>query len=315
MGNVKWQTPAQDAFLKANVAGYEAAQVAQNLKVANAKKAGLKKNSDDLDRNEVTVFLNKFFLRWFLQFDNQSRTNSGTTTVDGEDNSVEGVKKKIRSWFNNHTGARNDAATKKPKVAKIHTSGKAPRDPFATLLLQGGANRPKQKLQPAQAFAEMLEDTPMKDEIKALWVIKTKADKSLLTTKGAYLKFYTEEIGLRYAKASEEMKAKVETYREEQHQKEVETSTQPPLLLAHEEHLPAEDQARIRQIRTMQRAIENLNYVCECFANTVNRLTNANVLVHVQGPEPANNAVMHTTSVTVGSRISDGKDIYEAHPQ
>lgn len=64
------------------------------MKVQNAKKTGAKKKSTELDRNEVTVFLDKFFLEWFLKFDNQSRAASSKTNADStEDEGIDGVKK------------------------------------------------------------------------------------------------------------------------------------------------------------------------------------------------------------------------------
>ncbi len=98
----------------------------------------------------------------------------------------------LRHWFNNHTGVR---AKKNSSVAKIHTGGKAPRDPFAPVLLGAGADRPKQKFQVKQAYGVMLRDTSLKSDIDNKWKIKLAEEPELATMQGAYLRYFTMHVG------------------------------------------------------------------------------------------------------------------------
>ncbi len=134
MGNKKWTTPEEEMFLEHNVPQYEAAQEAKR----------------------VYQWLIDFFLRWFLKFQQYS---DGRNTIDSK--TVKKVKctatrlqmrtltlpssQRIRHWFNNHTGVRAKSKNKSSiiRVAKIHTSGKAPRDPFAAVVLGGGVRPSK----------------------------------------------------------------------------------------------------------------------------------------------------------------------------
>ncbi|KLO03940.1 hypothetical protein SCHPADRAFT_948157, partial [Schizopora paradoxa] len=257
--------------------------------------------------NPVTKFLNQFFLKWYLTFPDYS---NGKKEVDADK-----LKKQIRSWFNNHTGVRAKVKNKRPRIAKIHTSGKAPRDPFAAVLL--GETRTKQKLQPKQAYAAFLaaEGTPVKSKIEEEWKQMIEVNPELKDEKGAYLNFYSKRVGELYDATSLEVKAKVELFREDEHKRALESSAPPPLLLPHEESLPEDAKTLIIAIRTAQQALENVEYACECFANTVHRLTKANILIHVAGPEPASNGNMQVSAISAGTRLSDGKDIFQAHPE
>ncbi|KLO04518.1 hypothetical protein SCHPADRAFT_947638 [Schizopora paradoxa] len=296
MGNVKWSTRDEEKFLLNNVGGYEAAQAKP-------------KPTSKLEKPPLAKFLDDFFLRWYLQFPDYSNGRNMT--------SKEANKKRIKQWFNNHTGARSKLKSKQQRVAKIHTSGKPPRDPFAHILLNGGAPRPKQKLQPKQAFAQMLEEngTPLKSDILGEWEVRTTAVPELKTMKGAYLSYYTRRIGELYEESTQEVKNQVQVFREEEHKKNKASSTPPPFLLAHEESLPDEEKTLLLQIRIAQRALENMQYACSAFASTINRLTNASVYINVVGPEPARGGALSVTSVSAGIRISDDKDFYQAYPE
>ncbi len=160
---------------------------------------------------------------------------------------------RIRQWYNNHSGVR--AKKKKSPVAKIHTSGKAPRarDPFAPVLLGGGADRPKQKLQRKQAYGVMLGDTSLKSDIEEEWKEKIVAEPELAAERGGYLRFFTMRVGQKYDAETPEVKAQVDVFREEEHKKSLASSAVPPLLFPHEEGLPLGEKAQLLDARTMQR--------------------------------------------------------------
>ncbi len=161
----------------------------------------------------------------------------------------------LRQWFNNHTGVRVKKVNRKILAAKIRTSGKQPRDPFAPVLMGGGADRPKQKLQPRQAFSAMLQahGASLKPAIDAEWKAKIEQEPELLEIKGSYLLYFTMRMGQMYDEATPEVKAQVEAFREQEYQKNLASSAPPPLLFPHEEGLPQADKEQLLEIRTNQR--------------------------------------------------------------
>lgn len=99
----------------------------------------------------------------------------------------------------------------------------------------------------------MLADTAMKAELQAEWDIETVKNPGLKEKKGAFLTFYTTRIGELYNAETQEMKDKVDVFREEEHKKNLESSAPPPLLLTHEQSLPESDRGILCATRVMQR--------------------------------------------------------------
>ncbi len=112
--------------------------------------------------------------------------------------------------------------------------------------------RPKQKLQPKQAYSEMFPNA--KTIIDAEWKEKIESDEDseLLAIQGAYLKYMNMlRLSQMLDAETDEVKADVERYRQ---QKKLEgPSGIPPLLDPLEEGLPQAQKDRLVEWRSIQR--------------------------------------------------------------
>lgn len=223
---------------------------------------------------------------------------------------------RIRAWFNNHTGSRSKSSKHARRanvvapsaVAKIRTSGKAPRDPLSGhFLADSSAPRPKQQLQPWQAYSVLnyRVGKKLKDKIDREWNNKTEEDKELKDVPGAFLRYRNMRMEQLLAEETDEVKAKVELFRKKQ--KEENTPAISPFLLPDEILLSDEERhARIlwRQVQRCVEslsphpvrltdglllvfsAIENMETTGEYLADVINRYTHGVVFIHVLANEP-----------------------------
>lgn len=160
----------------------------------------------------------------------------------------------------------------------------------------------------------MKHDSDLKAGIEAEWKEKIETEVELVEKRGAFLNFFAMRIGQLFDAESPEVKAQVELFREEEHKKNLASSSAPPLLLPHEEDLREADKLQLLEVRVIQRcvpslliitnsdnaplltsALENMDYACECFANTVHRLSKASVVISVIGPEPKRHGLLQVS--------------------
>lgn len=139
-------------------------------------------------------------------------------------------------------------------VAKIHTSGKPPRDFLGGMLVSEKAlyKRPKQKLQPGQAYSVLnyRAGKNLKDVIEAEWKLKCDDNPELEHVKGAFLKYRNKRMDQLLEAETPEVKEEVEIFRNKQKES---APASAPFLEPHEVDLPEEDKDRILLYRSIQR--------------------------------------------------------------
>ncbi len=240
VGN-SWTTPEQRAYLKLNLPQYEAAQA--------SKKTTL--YADEL----CLRFLNKFREYWdrHQQYTSQHRKKGKCISYLCNNMALTGIRpsQRVKAWLNNHSGPRNRTSL---TVAKIHTSRSAPRDPFRTVLSGGGANRPKQKLQPKQAYSVLnwRDGKCLKTLVDSEWKKKIKEEPEL--TPKDYLAYRNMRLDQLLAAESPEVKAEVEEYR---NRKDTHVPAVSPLLHDDEEDLPEDEKDQLVEYRAIQRVSTN----------------------------------------------------------
>ncbi len=113
--------------------------------------------------------------------------------------------------MNNHSGTRNRTGN---PVAKMRTSRVAPRDPSVRSMLRRGldTNRPKQKLQPKQAYSVLnwTDGKCLKTKIDAEW--EEKLDEEPDLSAKDYLAYRNMRLEQLLAEETQEAKDEVERY-------------------------------------------------------------------------------------------------------
>ncbi|KLO15471.1 hypothetical protein SCHPADRAFT_938706 [Schizopora paradoxa] len=239
MGGAQWTTPQEKMFLKANVKQFEAAQAAK----------------------KTTFWISQLLLKFFDKFTDYSNGRNMTTRAQ--------VEKRIRSWFNNHSGVRNREPDNQAVVVnKIKTGGKAPRNALGVMLVgDATATRPKQKLQPVQAYSAVnyRVGKELKTIIDAEWAAKPDNEKVTAEgdRRGPRLRYRNKRLEEFYLAEPQDVKDQIDDYRN-------------------------------------AKAAE---------------APQASVLITVVANEPKRGGQFAVYQYTAGSRKSDGKDFFQAHPQ
>ncbi len=154
---------------------------------------------------------------------------------------------RLKAWFNNHSGTRNRSAN---PVAKIRTSRKSPKDQIRTRLAGGDSDRPKQKLQPKQAYSVLHwnDGKCLKTLIDSEWKKKLEDEPDLAAKD--YLAYRNLRLDQLLAEETQDVKDDVERYR---NVKDDSAPTIDPLLEPHEEDLPEAQRDEIVRYRSVQR--------------------------------------------------------------
>ncbi len=154
---------------------------------------------------------------------------------------------RVKNWFNNHSGPRNPKNRAHPYSRSICTTIRA--------LLAGdnaNINRPKQKLQPTQAYSALYWQKKLKAIVDNEWADKVVSEPELKKKSGAYLRYMNMRLGQMLKDETTEVKAEVEHYR---NNRDMRAPVISPLLMPHEEDLPEDERERLKKARKRQRYV------------------------------------------------------------
>ncbi|KLO03862.1 hypothetical protein SCHPADRAFT_948240 [Schizopora paradoxa] len=177
------------------------------------------------------------------------------------------------------------------------------------------APRPKQKLQPAQAYSVLhyRKGKQLKTIIDAEWAAKPASEKVTEDgdTRGPRLNHRNKRMEELYAAESQDVIDEVDAFRNAKDKEPARVS----LLSPEEDDLDEDDKERILECRLIQRAIENLDSTVEYVARSLHRYTRGSVFISVLANEPSRGGQLALCQYTAGTRVSDGKDMFQASPE
>ncbi|KAH8094961.1 hypothetical protein DFH11DRAFT_1555174 [Phellopilus nigrolimitatus] len=272
MGNRPWATTQMLTHLKANIRAFEAAQ----------------------ERKRTKVFMTRFLGDWFTV--HPAPRGPNMTAEQGRAL----MSKRIRAWFNNHTGTRGD---------KTRLQTRNVRESLQRML-SGKSPKKKQKLQLTQAYSDIYWEKKLKTIIDDGWKLERAMDSTL--GHKDFIKYMNGRIRELYAAESPEVQAEVEAHRDALTANVAydEDEARPG-----DELLDKEEYTRVKECCAKQRAIGNLQLVLSEMSRVVEEQTGHVMVCHVGGPEPARNGRIIVHSITTGLTAGLQQRYEEQHPQ
>ncbi|KAH8111807.1 hypothetical protein DFH11DRAFT_1546398 [Phellopilus nigrolimitatus] len=266
-----WATAPQLKHLKDHVMRYEATQEA----------------------NRTSRWLRTFAETWFLLW---PVTGGGALTVAAERTLV---TKRLRQWFNNHTGTRGDRSRRDTRTIQ---------SAVRSLILGRSIRKKKQKLQEEQAYSELYWQKKLKWDILPAW--ETEKKKNALLTSHDYIAYMNRRVKALYAGETDEIKAEVKAHRDKSGSKS--SDPEDELLLLDEQSLPEEEKKRRKAARLKQKAMDNVHDILSEVSRCIEEQAGMVMTCQVGGLEPVRGGRVVMYSVNSGQTLG-GKLTYEQY--
>ncbi|KAH8103713.1 hypothetical protein DFH11DRAFT_1734638, partial [Phellopilus nigrolimitatus] len=274
MGNRPWATTQMLTHLKANIRAFEAAQ----------------------ERKRTKVFMTRFLGDWFTV--HPAPRGPNMTAEQGRAL----MSKRIRAWFNNHTGTRGD---------KTRLQTRNVRESLQRML-SGKSPKKKQKLQLTQAYSDIYWEKKLKTIIDDGWKLERAMDSTL--GHKDFIKYMNGRIRELYAAESPEVRRKSKPTETRSQRMSHTTKMKPGLEMSSwTRRIYAGDKNVVPS--RVHRAIGNLQLVLSEMSRVVEEQTGHVMVCHVGGPEPARNGRIIVHSITTGLTAGLQQRYEEQHPQ